>query len=485
MGRMLMLLLCRLQPQTKLTYSPGDTIVFRLPASALLDMATATLKFDFVARDTYPAGAGTAGTYPFGAGSTNAVVSPPRFNTGFFRRVDVMMGSTSVGLTGLHDYGCLSTQLYNHCVPNDNASADQAWVENGSFLPTADYSVATGLVTAQAPANNLAVNTTFTLPKQGRTFKPCQLRNFLGLLGGTYFRFLDTNLLPEVTINFTIASPTVIGASDIGRVDWNLQNVSLSFESINFGDGVYRSLVDQRLASGDLVLPFSNWVGFEGQSLGTQGGTGGSNVSTTQFTVATKSLNGVIATFRRGDYDASVSSRQLAIASTANAPTSYKYNTFIKTAAQGQQVYAPGTDYYQCFCGRDSLGYVPTTGLNVAPPSNLIALGGDIVADGYQGTAASITAYPSSSRWLDENGNLDVGEPSRSNGPSYQLTIDSKLYPVSLYALICSVNMPRRRGGRKKFKKSGWRNTKASRRMRAPYHFTKKGNLARGGGLNI
>lgn len=444
-------------------------------------MATATLKFDFVAKDTYAAGAGTAGTYPFGAGNTEISVAPPRFNTGFFRRVDVMMGSTSVGLTGLHDYGCLSTQLYNHCIPNANAAMDQQWVENGIYPPVVEYKIENGLVTGQAPATNLATASSFILPKQGRTFKPCQLRNFLGLLGGTYFRFLDTNLLPEVTINFTIASPTVVAATDIGRVDWNLQNVSLSFESINFGDGVYRSLVDQRLASGDLVLPFSNWVGFEGQSLGSQGGAGGSNVSTTQFTVATKSLNGVIATFRRGDYDASVSSRQLAIASATGtaAPNNYKYNTFIKTTLSGEQTNSPGSDYYQCFCGRDSLGIVPATAKSISPKAGITNLGSDLVIDGYQGTTPN--------RWMDTNGNLDVGEPSRSNGPSYQLTIDSKLYPVSLYALICSATMPRRRGGRKKFKKSkiGWRNTKASKRMRATYHFTKKGALARGGGLNI
>ena len=65
---------------------------------------------------------------------------------------------------------------------------------------------------------------------------PCLLRNYLGLMGGTYFRLLDTNLLPEVTVSFTIGPQQVIQCTDLSRVSWTLENVSLSFESLNFGE---------------------------------------------------------------------------------------------------------------------------------------------------------------------------------------------------------------------------------------------------------
>jgi hypothetical protein len=237
----------RLQPQTKTTYNPGDTITFRLPASALLDMASMTLKFDFVpSDDNY-----VATTH------ADAVVlaAPPRDVAGFFRRVDVSMGATSVGLTGLHDYGCLSTLLYNHTIPGDVARIDGNWAESQSDVGFQDYTFAGAAVngnTSNATGNSINRPTYFsrwslmasqTAGKDysGKIFKtarhPQFLRNYLGLLGGTYFRLLDTNLLPEVTISFTLGPKHVISCSDINRVNWTIQGASLSMESLNFGDG--------------------------------------------------------------------------------------------------------------------------------------------------------------------------------------------------------------------------------------------------------
>jgi hypothetical protein len=165
-------------------------------------------------------------------------------------------------------------------------------------------------------------------------------------------------------------------------------------------------MVDQRLATGDLVLPFVNFVGFEGQQIN-------STTSITQFTVATKSLNGVMATFRRGDYDQT----RPALNITAGVPASYKYNTMVKTQSPLNQSLAPMSDYYQCFCGRDVYGNNPTTGAtsNAFDIAGAILqrYGSEIVFDNYTGNA---------NRWLDQ------AEPSTS-GPSYQFTIDSKLYP--------------------------------------------------------
>jgi hypothetical protein len=246
----------RLQPQTKTTYNPQDTITFRLPASALLDMASMTLKFDFVPSDD--------GYDATKHGDTVVVAAPPRDVAGFFRRVDVSMGATSVGLTGLHDYGCLSTLLYNHTIPGDNARIDGNWAESQSDVAFQDYAfdgssvVPTGNTNdaSGANVNRPTYFSRFSLqgnlsgpqntqpagkPYSGKIFKtarhPQFLRNYLGLLGGTYFRLLDTNLLPEVTISFTLGPKHVISCSDINRVNWTIQGASLSMESLNFGDG--------------------------------------------------------------------------------------------------------------------------------------------------------------------------------------------------------------------------------------------------------
>lgn len=410
----------RLQPQTKSVYSPQDTITFRLPASALLDMASCTLKFDFKVKET--------GNTAFG--TTQVIAAPPKFTSGFFRRVDVSMGATSVGLTGLHDYGCLSTLLYNHTIPVDMARQDGNWAENMADIPFQDYAdndATTGAVTANVNTTNNWTLNRFALASNQTSVHPCMLRNFLGLLGGTYFRLLDTNLLPEVTISFTIGPQWVIPCSDINRVSWTMENVSMSFESLNFGDGVYRSMVDQRLATGDLVLPFVNFVGFEGNQQTGSGTADGGQTSITQFTVATKSLNGVMATFRRGTYDQTRPSSR-AIDSTTKQPTSYNYNTMVKTQSRKGQVLAPQSDYYQCFCGHDVYGMNVVNGSPIANfdvgtvAGNNGRYGSDVPFDAYAGAPGQ--------RWVDGfvNGVGLLGGKS----PSYQFTIDSKLYPQFL-----------------------------------------------------
>lgn len=401
----------RLQPQTKTIYNPQDTITFRLPASALLDMASMTLKFDFNVKET---GSGVGG-------SSSVVAAPPKYTAGFFRRVDVSMGATSVGLTGLHDYGCLSTLLYNHTIPTDTARQDGNWLESMADVPYQDYTFdANGAITGNTRADTGILNGRYTLTPSSSRAHPCLLRNYLGLMGGTYFRLLDTNLLPEVTVSFTIGPTHVISCSDINRVSWTLENCSLSFESLNFGDGVYRSMVDQRLATGDLVLPFVNFVGFEGQQLTGSGVSDGGATSITQFTVATKSLNGVFATFRRGWYD---QTRPKATDLDANKkPKNYGYNTMVKTQSIASQVASPQSDYYQCFCGHDTYGMNVANGTlsNVYDVTTLATgqrFGSDLAFDIYNVAGGS--------RWVD-------GGSVSAKSPSYQFTIDSKLYPQFL-----------------------------------------------------
>ena len=77
----------RLQPQTKSVYFPSDTIAFRLPASALLDLHTATIQFKMTFTDGRTVDAVAAA----GAPTDRGMAAPPRFNGALFKRVDVQM----------------------------------------------------------------------------------------------------------------------------------------------------------------------------------------------------------------------------------------------------------------------------------------------------------------------------------------------------------------------------------------------------------
>lgn len=445
----------QLQPQTKSVYMPSDTIAFRLPASALLDLHTFTLQF----RMNWTDGRNQE------VGADAGIAAPPRFLNGLFKRVDVQLGGTSVGLTGLHDYGALYTLLGHHTIHQDRAGMDLKWTEACGMIP---YNPTGNQYPGEAAAgqivNTQAATSRYRLGVGSTRSDWYQARSFLGLLGGGYMRFLDTNILPEATVYFQLAPKHVVCATNVTTLNWNIDRVTLNMESVNFGDGTYRALIDRRLAVSDIVIPFSNWTGFEGQQ--TNAGS-----SITQFTVASKSLNGLIGTLRRGDYDAQPT--------TMVGNGSYNTdNTMIKLAPK--QVTSPGSKYYQFFCGRDPVG------LDMAPVDQQNQLGNqfwygyplplpfaryaddtsaavdvidvpnDEIYDMYSwpGLAGNIPAfqtyiapnpqaqpavpgrpinYPVPNYWLS-NRKKSTAEnslvPNSVYGsPRYQFTVDSKLYP--------------------------------------------------------
>lgn len=403
----------QLAPQTKQVYSPSDTISFRLPANALLDLHTATLRFDIQYTNTTGTALNPVNVTPF-----EMIAGPPRFTDGFFRRIDVQMGSTTVGLTGCSDYGGVATLLGLNSVPDTKTEKDLNWLEAGGEVPFLPYDGGppnAELLAAYQPeaargsryylpapwasaTNPAVVGTAPNLAPVTRN-DTYLLRHFLGVMGGQYFRLLDTNLLPDVIVNFQIAQKEVIQATDVGSVTWQLTNASLRFETLNFGDGTYRALVDRRLSQGPITMPFSNFYTFEGSL-------SGSSSIQTQFTVASQCINGILATLRPGAYD------------THMMPSSSPYAgcSQIVTDKRTKQTNSPGCTYYQFTCGRDPGTHLLTSqvcsrvnGLNNAivwPIPN-------------QPTAPGPTLAAIGSLWLDD----------RSQSPNFQLTVDSKNYP--------------------------------------------------------
>ena len=96
-----------------------------------------------------------------------------------------------------------------------------------------------------------------------------------------------------------LAPRTVLLFDYISNMRYLLKDFTLQVESVTFGDGSYRAMVDQRMATRDPVMaPFYNLTGFESS-------TQVSNINQ-QFTIGTESLNAIIATIRPGNYDAQV-----------------------------------------------------------------------------------------------------------------------------------------------------------------------------------
>ena len=265
----------KLLPSSKYEYNANDTVMFRLPTNSVLDLHTLNLKMSAQITQTTDPGA-----------TTNAIAFP-RYTQSFIRRLDVNMGGIQTGLGSLTDYGFLYYLLASHKVPISRSEMDLA-VTDLAFSPDKQE---------QDDSHPGAYPHFWNLDtKQTSDWVPLSISSWLGILGGSFMRFLDTNICPDIQISISLAPDSVLAATHSGAV-YQMRNLSLTVESISFGDGSYRAMVDARMAGDDpLLVPFYNWSGYEGSS-------SVSNIST-QFTIGTESLNALIATIRPGNYDA-------------------------------------------------------------------------------------------------------------------------------------------------------------------------------------
>lgn len=113
--------------------------------------------------------------------------------------------------------------------------------------------------------------------------------------------------MPDIEIRIMLAPSTIIPAQDALAIKYLLKGLSLSIESLSFGDGMYRAMVDERLGKDvPLVIPFYNYGGFE---------TSTSNKSfNQQFTMGSESVNAIIGTIRPSNYDSTSFSTKIGTA---------------------------------------------------------------------------------------------------------------------------------------------------------------------------
>ena len=387
----------KIQPSSKFDYFAGDTVVFRLPTDSIIDLHTLTLNFSsrLFNKKTVAAGAADAVVQ---AATANA--SFPQHTSGFIRRNDWTMGGLQAGLGSVHDYGFLYNLLAQHKIPNTRSTFDLGVTDQGRAVnvSTSTDAIAAGAEVANGGPHLGASDGSYRLPPGGTlgaptvldgvsnpsNWSPKSISSWLGLPGGQFMRFLDINILPDIEIRLLLAPNSVVSTDQVGQVIYQLQNLSISCESISFGDGSYRAMDDSRMASGEpLLITFYNWAGFEGTSTM-------QNVSQ-QFTMAAESLNAILGTLWPGNYDA-------------------------QTLPQIGSINIVGA-------GTGTSRYIPSVGNNPAAT----------VAEPNVGTAIE-TQESSHYNWYHaalsgERCQNDQYGPVGQWAANYQFNIDSKLYP--------------------------------------------------------
>lgn len=234
----------KLQPLNRTSFGPGDQVVFRLPANAMVDLHSLTMLFKL---STTGGGA-------------------PRHTSSLVQRVDVTANGVPLGLSGLADYA----SLYNIYM-NLNAKQDMLLERNVLELGAA--------TTTAAVAG-----------------KDCAITDWLGFLGGSYNRYLPLSILGTVEVRIQLAPGAVCPRTAPGTpATYALDGVSLVLETLSL-DPVYYQMLDRKLQSGEpIVIPFKNFASFASS--------GGAGSSQTTFSLATQCLDALWGVPRASGYD--------------------------------------------------------------------------------------------------------------------------------------------------------------------------------------
>jgi len=242
----------RLATLANTDFSANDQVVIELP-QGLLDMTTLTLQ-------------GFATT---NAGALNGVYLP--FAEGMIDSISVEVGGVAIQ-NGFQNYGELFKVYKDYQMEDKRVFRRILQLENqqtGGAGPEGNLAMA---------ANGVTQNIPFAI------------YNWLGFLGDV--KVLDTTLLPPVKIYFRLAPIGVLTKHTAGDppASYRISNVRATVDILSIDDGVYYNMVNSRLQSQPLEVPFTNYTTITG-SLGGAG-------QSTRWSTSSDCVEGIIACFK-------------------------------------------------------------------------------------------------------------------------------------------------------------------------------------------
>ena len=304
----------RQRPQSNDAATDGQTVHWRLPTNTLVDLHNLQIWGQALIQD---------GKYR----------GLPRDMSQIIERADIVVNGQVISGNN-NDHGGLHHLLSQHLTDPDYFNAGE-WLESGdnktnitdngsvatmrSVLRRADGTAYTdGTNEVQLYSEGESGSGT-VLPKKF----PFVIQGFLGFLGGSYVRFIDTAFLGPVEIRIRLAPGTVmyINSEDNGTVDqfgradnqnvyrstagandnytidgYQLQNLYMVMDTISFTDDFYRAILASRLETGQMItIPYQNFFSFQ-KALN-------SNSDTMTFNLATQSLDMLMVSFRDTRYN--------------------------------------------------------------------------------------------------------------------------------------------------------------------------------------
>ena len=312
----------RVKPLNTDAFTPTQMCTIRLPVNSTIDLHSLALHFTCSC---------TTGMLPVQSSE-------------LIGRLEVLVNGSSVFGSALQEYHSLSKLFHNLVIGQDKIQ-EQAVFSTGTPPATLVYA---GGNSGTAYSGSV----------------PLIVDNWIGFLGGSYQRYLDTSILGAVEIRITWASPAVITptSGSVGAQTYSVTGVELLVESIEFADGWFQRSLQAALSSGPLLIPFKNYASFNYYL-----GAGGGNINTSY---ATESLDALYAFLRPADYNSTSSAGNLATVGDAHffdfrsdgATHQYRVNTAMLPTFQATEQECYSLMKNSVNGGGMNLGYVNVIG---------------------------------------------------------------------------------------------------------------------------
>lgn len=271
----------RMRNKLTLPFTKGkanDIIFFKLPSNTLIDLSTLSFNFKI----------STAGT--------GGYVLPPQYAACLIEQLSV-------------DINGINVQTINHY---NHLYKQLAQIQSGDQKNRSGFNEFIGIAptTAATLCNKLSLS----------------IKQFLGILGSN--KIIDTSVLGEITVSMRLASNACLSATATSGISYELENMSVQFDSVNLDNPVYQQSMYRQLENGGLKWCFSNYIA-------NIGGAAGFPLSQT-FSVSTQSLDFLYGIILQENYNTVGNTAGNLYEATINSSSYFKHGAAYIDSAQYQ-----------------------------------------------------------------------------------------------------------------------------------------------------
>lgn len=269
----------------KVSADANGVVRFLLPRGSLIDFRSLVM---------YMTGS-TAGT-----GSTTSYLHFPRYSASLIQSISIT--ANNITLCSIQEYG----HLYNALMDMEGSDLSQvAKRASEIFDPTIRWSQTTSAGTAATNENAIAavINHSVTGATTNDTNVKMCVNNWLGFLNSVSTPVLDLQDIGDVYLNIQFAPASVLyhstittSAPTISNANYTLSDIFLTVDRIAFQSAEYYQLKQEKLLGEGLKVAYYDYWTTVGSVFTKSSGV---NMN---FSVNSGSLDQLIATFRRSDY---------------------------------------------------------------------------------------------------------------------------------------------------------------------------------------